>query len=533
MFAELIAAGRAAEQKGIWEAALEKYEAALQVLPSRGTAQDAARLLRWIGTVHRERGELELADEVYETSLAIAEASDLTADVASVLNCLAITEQYRGRADEAEQLYKRAKQLATQISDDGLLAMIGQNLGTLASIRGDAGTALSSYRSALSCYRRLGEATAAAGALSNLGKVHLQLEDLSSAESCFRSAINEASLVGDAVTTSYVELNRATMFVTRQQFEDARESCDRAFASFSRMGSKSGLAEVYRLYGMLYRELGRTHLAEVHLIQALSLAQSTQDPLLEAETHTEWANLYAEMGQHRDALVSLNRAQHIFRRLRASRHILQVERMMNEVQPRFLGAISQYNNDVASASDPEINGHACRVAAFSCLLGDTIGFSQDQSIALRTGALLHDIGKAVVPKSVLTKQSPLNGEEWELVQSHTVVGNELISDLEFAWDISPIVRNHHEHWDGGGYPDRLEGEDIPIVARVTCVADVYDALTSQRSYRPAMTSSAAIAQMEGMSGSILDPDLFHTFRQLVDEGAVAAAANSASLLVAV
>ncbi len=532
MYPESISAAQEAERAGSWQRALDHYEAALRVLPREGTAREAARVLRWIGTVHRERGDLELAEEVYAASLAIADLNELTADRAAVWNCLAITAQYRGHGEEAERLYMRARDLAERAEDLRLLAMVDQNLGTLASIRGDATFALASYRSALRRYRVLQDDLSAAGALTNIGKVHVSLSEVEPAESSFEAAAEAAARVGNSLVTSYVEMNRAELYLRRQRFEDAREACDRALAGFSRTGSKAGLGGVYRLYGALYREVGRAHLAEVNFSQALSLASTTGDRLLQAETLTEWALLHTETGQTREALVVLNRAHRLFLELRASRHVLQVEGLMLKMQPRLLQTISAYGDEVTEASDPEIGGHARRVGAFATLLGDATGVSAEDRIVLRTGALLHDVGKAVIPNSVLTKHGSLSSAEWELVKSHTVVGHELVADLEFPWDITPVVRSHHEHWDGSGYPDGLRGDDIPVVARLVCVADVFDALTSTRSYRPAMSASEALAVMQTMSGTILDPDLCSTFVQLARDGEVARAATQLSGLAA-
>jgi HD-GYP domain-containing protein (c-di-GMP phosphodiesterase class II) len=96
-----------------------------------------------------------------------------------------------------------------------------------------------------------------------------------------------------------------------------------------------------------------------------------------------------------------------------------------------------------------------------------------------------------------------------------VAGDEIVERLAFPWDIRPIVRSHHEQWCGGGYPDRLAGEEIPLYARILCIADIYDALTTARSYRPALSRKEALRIMERESGRVLDPELFRLFRSLI------------------
>lgn len=103
------------------------------------------------------------------------------------------------------------------------------------------------------------------------------------------------------------------------------------------------------------------------------------------------------------------------------------------------------------------------------------------------------------------------------MRSHTTVGDEIVAPLNFPWDIRPIVRNHHERWDGKGYPDGLRGTEIPLTARILCVADVYDALTTARSYRPALSHAEAMRIMERDSGTAFDPEIFQLFRRLLEE----------------
>ncbi len=130
------------------------------------------------------------------------------------------------------------------------------------------------------------------------------------------------------------------------------------------------------------------------------------------------------------------------------------------------------------------------------------------------GALLHDVGKIVVPSSILNKPGPLTTEEWATMKRHPQAGVHLLREIEFPWDIRPMVRHHHEHWDGSGYPDGLVGDDIPLSARILCLADVFDALTSSRSYRAGLTRAHALSVMGEDCGKIFDPTLFELLEGL-------------------
>jgi HD-GYP domain-containing protein (c-di-GMP phosphodiesterase class II) len=130
------------------------------------------------------------------------------------------------------------------------------------------------------------------------------------------------------------------------------------------------------------------------------------------------------------------------------------------------------------------------------------------------GALLHDVGKIVVPSSILNKRGPLTPEEWVTMKRHPQAGVQLLREIEFPWDIRPMVRHHHERWDGGGYPEGLAGDDIPLSARILCLADVFDALTSDQSYPAGLKPAQALSMMREDRGKMFDPALFDAFYRL-------------------
>jgi putative two-component system response regulator len=137
------------------------------------------------------------------------------------------------------------------------------------------------------------------------------------------------------------------------------------------------------------------------------------------------------------------------------------------------------------ARDPNTEGHCERLARFAVTLGARLGLSEDDLAALHRGGHLHDIGKVAVPDAVLRKPGPLTDEEYDVIKRHTVVGDELLGSLRSMRRVRSVVRHHHERLDGTGYPDGLKGEDVPLLAQIVGVVDVYDALTSIRPYKPA------------------------------------------------
>ncbi|MFI5421066.1 MAG: HD-GYP domain-containing protein [Nitrososphaerales archaeon] len=166
--------------------------------------------------------------------------------------------------------------------------------------------------------------------------------------------------------------------------------------------------------------------------------------------------------------------------------------------------------------DPYTHGHCERLAEYSATLATHLGLPEEQVVALRRAGVVHDIGKIAVPDSILLKPSKLTPEEWKLVQEHPIVGERICEPLKSFRLVLPVIRHHHEKFNGSGYPDGLAGENIPITARVLQIVDVYDALTTIRPYKPAFSTSDALQTMkEEVAKGWWDPDIFDQFERLV------------------
>ncbi len=142
--------------------------------------------------------------------------------------------------------------------------------------------------------------------------------------------------------------------------------------------------------------------------------------------------------------------------------------------------------------DPYTGGHCQRVARYATELGEALTLNAPDLDAVHRGAFLHDIGKIAIPDSILLKNGPLTGSERAVVEQHPVVGDQLCRELRSLQDVRQVVRSHHERWDGSGYPDGLAGDEIPVTAQVVSIADAYDALTTERPYRPALAHDVAM-----------------------------------------
>jgi len=171
------------------------------------------------------------------------------------------------------------------------------------------------------------------------------------------------------------------------------------------------------------------------------------------------------------------------------------------------------------ARDPYTHGHCERLAEMSASLGEKLGLAQEEIKALRRAGMVHDIGKVVVPDTILLKPGPLSPEETEVMRKHPVVGEEICAPLRTFRLVLPIIRHHHERHDGSGYPDGLRGPQVPVTAAVLQLADVYDALTTDRPYRKASTSAVALNIMhEECERGWWNRSLLGTFTEMIGNG---------------
>jgi len=165
--------------------------------------------------------------------------------------------------------------------------------------------------------------------------------------------------------------------------------------------------------------------------------------------------------------------------------------------------------------DAETEGHSRRVVVGAVALGRAYGLDAAQLVALERGAQPHDVGKIGVPDAILRKPGPLDTEEWLLMRKHSNLGADMLKNIQFLNGAMPVVRHHHEHYNGADYPDKLAGAAIPLHARIFTLVDAWDAMTSNRAYRRALTSDVALTEIQNGAGSQFDPEIVAVFERLV------------------
>ena len=181
----------------------------------------------------------------------------------------------------------------------------------------------------------------------------------------------------------------------------------------------------------------------------------------------------------------------------------------------YIESIETLKNTV-EAKDVYTKGHSDRVSAFAVLLGKKLGLPESDIESLRVGGLFHDVGKIGVPDSILLKNSRLTPDEYSEIKNHPSIGAHILSSASIFQDVIPIVKHHHERYDGNGYPSKLKGEDIPYLARLTAVVDSFDAMTSKRAYRDSLDMSIVKDALRNNMGTQFDPELTKSFLDILE-----------------
>ena len=502
------------ERAGEWEQAARALHTVYVASQDRRDAPLLLEAVVRLGHCHRLAGRRELASEMLELAQVLGELHGRDDIAGRALNGLAVLVHDQGDLDAAEALYAAANALGRRAGHEVLIGETEQNLGIVANIRGDLDEARRRYEAALQFLERTGSPRGRISLLNNLGLLYLYRGQLEEADDHFARALRTCEEVGDVVRAGSVHLNRAELFLAQGELDRAREACDEGFEIFSRLGHEQRQAEALKLYGMVYRESGKLHLAEIHLQRAIGLTSPTF-PLVEAQAQREMARVLRMQGRNRQALEALNRSHTLFTSLQARPDLADIDQRVAELEEDFLSLVRFWGESI-EAKDRYTMGHCARVADYACRIAERAGLTERELVWFRMGAFLHDVGKTEVPEEILNKPGRLTDEERAVMERHTVIGDEMLAPVEFPWDIRPMVRSHHERWDGRGYPDGLAAEEIPLSARILRVADVFDALTTARSYRRPLTPDEALGIMRDDAGSF-DPELFVIFLDLFPE----------------
>ena len=247
--------------------------------------------------------------------------------------------------------------------------------------------------------------------------------------------------------------------------------------------------------------------SEVNKIEGIVLKDSLIVPLKPRDT---LIGIIQVANKHRNALYTYEDMDLLKILGSQIAFVIQNAELFNNLEKAYLDTLSALTNAI-DAKDSYTKGHSDRVTSLSVKLAKEAGVGEDDIEKIRLGAMLHDIGKIGIPEIVLNKPGRLDNDEFAVMKSHPTVGVSILGNVEFLQNIVPIIKHHHERYDGKGYPDALKGDEIPYLARIVSIVDTYDAMTTNRPYRKALTMDESLKEIERCKGSQFDPDLADLF----------------------
>lgn len=518
--------GKALASKGKIEQAVAEYKKTLDLCRDSSHLKHRSETFTQVGQLLAKQGDYDRALGYLQRAIGAYRRLKDNAGICRALRNLGVIYVQLGEFEEAEITYDEAIELANEIEDRLLYADMVNNLGTIMNMKGSWERALELYRESHQIYREVGEIRKSAYTENNIGITLNERGHPDEALQYFENAYRTGQSIKDSALTLIIDINLADLHLKLGELERAQRHCIRAEKHLTDADMVNGhLVEVRKIAGIIARVEGDHETAMQYLNDALEIGRQIGAQFLEADVLLERGILFREMDRLFDALGDLESSYHLYASLKAEGRREQTEETIGSIERLYLSVFNDMAQQV-DQKDPYTKGHSDRVASLALLLGRELGLRTSQLKTIVAASLLHDIGKIKIDDQTLKKKGRLSKEEFEHIKGHPQLGVDLLAGKEFPWDIKPLILHHHEKLSGAGYPHGLSGDDIPLGARIICIADVFDALTSDRVYRSAYDAETALSIMAEESGSSFDSVLLTTFIDLIKCGAADLVINS-------
>jgi putative nucleotidyltransferase with HDIG domain len=496
--------------------AIELYKKVVAIAGRRNLSRERAIGLRKLGALWGRKGDTKKAMTYLRKSAGLAEKSGDVLECAKAYNGIGALYFNSGEWEKVKEFFTLAMDAAEKTGDLSLMANIFNNLGAMSNILGDWEMAISYYERSIVIYKELGDVIGLARNYNNLGLTYRDRGDWEKAASYYLESESLASGIGDVSLKANCALNYAQVLLQLSRLDEAREKCDEAYESLTSTGESGSIAEAMMLYGMIYTKMEKWALAERHFEESVTMNESHGNLLGLAECYREMALLYKNWGQSRKTLECLGKSFTAFKSLKAIRYLQDINSKMAELEDLTF-KITRDMGAAVESKDTYTFGHSQRVAHYAMEIAKRLRLGDEVTKGIMIAAYLHDLGKVRVKKNILQKTRKLSLREYFIIQKHPTWGVELLEGIEFPWEVKPLIRYHQEKWDGSGYPEGLKAEKIPIGARIIAVADMFDALTTDRPYRKALPLKTSLRIMKREAGMSIDATIARKFLRIVEE----------------
>ena len=436
-----------------------------------------------------------------------------------------------GRFDRALYFYREAENILIpsrygDFETNKLLINIKNNKAVIFLFHGNVDEAIKQLDSIVSIYenstfKTTSETKIYISALANLGNIYHELHNSNKALYYFEKAHNKlADLVisnKDVFSKKIafgIYINLSHLYVHEKKLESAKRLLKLARKNFP---SNDKLSKIHYLIVLskLWMERGNYNNAVNFLLKAKKLGNETKHEYLEGLILNELGIFYKNIGDYQKALINLIEARKFFQNIKFYK--ARVKSTIDEIEGNFIKIASQWGARV-ELKDPYTLGHSARTTYYAFLIGRKLMDDELSLKGLLIGGFLHDIGKLKIDDKILLKRGKLTPEERKEIEKHPIYAIEQLKNIEFPWkNVKDCILFHHEKYDGTGYPEGLKGEQIPLCARIIAVADVFDALTTDRPYRSALSWQQALNFIQEYKGKYFDPHVVDTFSEILEK----------------
>ncbi|MFZ5979087.1 MAG: HD domain-containing phosphohydrolase [Candidatus Zixiibacteriota bacterium] len=518
--------GKALAFQGKYDLAIKEYQRILKDCPDAQHLSIKSETFSQIGQLLAKQGDHDRALGYLQRAIGAYRRLNEPVGMCKALRNLGVIYVELGEFEEAESTYDEAIAKAQEIGDELLNADLLNNLGTIVNMKGNARRAMQLYRQSLAIYEAHNEIRKRAYTENNLAITMNEQGLDDEAFMYFKRAQETGADINDNNLILIVDINLADLYLKKDKLVEAEERCQKAHQYMLDAGLVNGnLVEILKIFGKIFSRRGKRKEARLYFNEALEVSREIGAKFLEAEVLMERGILLRNTNEPLNALTDLEASYHLYTSLKAEGKQEETESIINSIEALYLEIFELMGKEV-DLKDKYTKGHSDRVASLALLLAKEIGLGTHQLKSIVAASLLHDIGKIKVNDCVLNKEGKLTREEFELIKKHPEFGVEMLRGKEFPWDIKPLIRHHHEKLDGTGYPDGLKGDAITLGMRIISIADVFDALTSDRIYRSAYDTVKALEIMtHEMTGSF-DPALLKCFTELVQKSKADLVINS-------
>ncbi len=505
---------------GRWEKASHVLDSIERLLAGGYCVAVMAHAMKQKGRLLRSRARWDEALEAYQVALKIYEKLGNVEGVSDIHNSMGIVNFEKGSWDTSEQHYLEALDLIEDTSP-ALRGKIHNNLGALYNARGDCDRAISTYLRCIPDFESTANEIGLAQVYNNLGMSFASKGDWENAAGYYEKSLHISTRIEESELMALTYLNLAQLHVDTSSPTQAEEYCRLALSILRDLDDQLGIAEAYKILGITERLNRNWSKARYYFEQSIMLNERCSSPLGLAEAYFEFGLMCRDAGKNEEAHSLLSKSLSIFERLKASKDIESVRTEVSKLDRLYLNIIEALGAAVEN-KDPYTMGHSSRVAYYSLVLAQRLGLSADDVRGILIAAYLHDIGKIYVEDEILNKPGKLTSLEFESIKRHPEMGVASLSAVEFPWEVKESILYHHERFDGSGYPAGLKGDDIPMGAQIIAIADFFDAMTSDRSYRPAWSQEQTLAIIANNRGILFKAQIVDAFVELVEQGIITA-----------